>query len=192
MDDVMLIFQARSIVPEVVLIVLRPKGQVQVLGAGARWPAPAAERGSAGTLAGRGVVEVAGRGDAGLREPGVIPWIPLMESTGRRRNCSRNAGRSSMKNAKPEELANILAVSQVLASLRYNERWLFDFFGGKEAMIESPVFERDFSTRQFSQKLPRSASRVAKESQDSPRKSPRQLQRGHSALIATSGRLPAT
>jgi hypothetical protein len=40
--------------------------------------------------------------------------------------------------AKPKEVGNILAVSQFLAGLRYNEQWLFDFFGGKEVMIESP------------------------------------------------------
>ena len=46
--------------------------------------------------------------------------------------------------AKPAELGNILAVSQVLASLRYNDRWLFNFFGGKEAVIESPYLKEIF------------------------------------------------
>jgi hypothetical protein len=32
----------------------------------------------------------------------------------------------------------VIAVSQILASLRYNDRWLFTFFRGKEGMIESP------------------------------------------------------
>jgi hypothetical protein len=41
----------------------------------------------------------------------------------------------------PEERENLLAVTQVLASLRYNERVLFQLLGGRGAMIESPVLQ---------------------------------------------------
>ena len=43
--------------------------------------------------------------------------------------------------ASPEERENLLAVTQVLAGLRYNERALFQILGGRKAMIESPVLQ---------------------------------------------------
>jgi hypothetical protein len=43
--------------------------------------------------------------------------------------------------ASPEERENLLAVTQVLAGLRYNEVGLFQLLGGRDAMIESPVLQ---------------------------------------------------
>jgi hypothetical protein len=43
--------------------------------------------------------------------------------------------------ASPEERENLLAVTQVLAGLRYNEVGLFQLLGGRNAMIESPVLQ---------------------------------------------------
>jgi hypothetical protein len=38
-------------------------------------------------------------------------------------------------------MEQILAVTQVLAGLRYNDRKLFQILGGRKAMIESPVLQ---------------------------------------------------
>src|SRR5208337_3275510 len=43
--------------------------------------------------------------------------------------------------ASPEERENLLAVTQVLAGLRYKEVGLFQLLGGRNAMIESPVLQ---------------------------------------------------
>jgi hypothetical protein len=43
--------------------------------------------------------------------------------------------------AAPDERENLLAVTQVLAGLRYNERGLFQFLGRKDAMTEAPVLQ---------------------------------------------------
>ena len=43
--------------------------------------------------------------------------------------------------APPGERENLLAVTQVLAGLRYNEVGLFQLLGGRNAMIESPVLQ---------------------------------------------------
>ena len=43
--------------------------------------------------------------------------------------------------AAPEERENLLAVTQVLAGLRYNESGLSQILGGRDAMIESPVLQ---------------------------------------------------
>ena len=44
-------------------------------------------------------------------------------------------------NAPPEERANLLAVTQVMTRLRYNDPQLLALFGGKQAMIESPLIQ---------------------------------------------------
>jgi hypothetical protein len=45
------------------------------------------------------------------------------------------------RDAPPGEHENLLAVTQVLAGLRYNDPRLFQLLGGREAMIESPVLQ---------------------------------------------------
>ena len=49
---------------------------------------------------------------------------------------------SLARDGRPEEHENLLAVSQVLAGLRYNDPKLFQILGGREAMIESPVLQQ--------------------------------------------------
>jgi hypothetical protein len=46
------------------------------------------------------------------------------------------------QDALPGERENLLAVSQVLAGLRYDDPRLFQILGGREAMIESPVLQQ--------------------------------------------------
>lgn len=137
-DDVMLVYQDRRVVPDTVLLVLRPKGQAEV--AGRREVASASGQ---TLLAGRWPVVELWKLPAldmlRLREPGLIPWVPLMDYAGPPEPLLQQCRQVIDEKAKPEEHANLLAVSQVLAGLRYNDKWLFNFFGGKEAMIESPV-----------------------------------------------------
>jgi hypothetical protein len=43
--------------------------------------------------------------------------------------------------ARPDERANLLAVTQVLSRLRYNDPQLLTILGGSQAMIESPLIQ---------------------------------------------------
>ena len=43
--------------------------------------------------------------------------------------------------ASPEERENLLAVTQVLAGLRYNERGLFQLLGGRDGMIDPGILQ---------------------------------------------------
>ena len=45
------------------------------------------------------------------------------------------------RTAPAQERANLLAVTQVLMGLRYNDPQLLAIFGGRAAMIESPVLK---------------------------------------------------
>jgi ribosomal protein S17E len=158
MDDVMLVYQARRVVPEVLLLVLRPKGQVQVLGASevaspsgrtrmwGRWPVVELWKLPADAM-------------LALREPGLVPWIPLMKTAKPPDQLLKECREIIDEGAAPEELDNILAVAQILASLRYNEQRLFDFFGGKKAMIMTPYLKEIVDEQVAEQ----TAKRVAKE-----------------------------
>lgn len=140
LDDIMLIAQARRVVPEVVLLVLRPKGQGQVMGQ-AEAASPSGRTRIWGSWPVVELWKVPAEPMLELGDAGIVPWIPLME-TGRPPEQLLKECRAVIDaSAKPEEVGNILAVSQVLASLRYDDQWLFNFFGGKEAMIESPYLK---------------------------------------------------
>jgi hypothetical protein len=50
--------------------------------------------------------------------------------------------------AAPDERDNLLAVTQVMTGLRYNDPRLRTIFGGRQAMIESPVLQELFAERE--------------------------------------------
>ncbi len=80
--------------------------------------------------------ELLAAGDIGL-----IPWVPLARIDGPAepvlRECRDRIGRDAPK----DEQDNLMAVTQLLARLRYNKESLFQLFGGRRAMIESPVIQ---------------------------------------------------
>lgn len=139
-EDVALVFLERGRVPEVVLLVLKPKGQAVVSGTiqhasvrnttriGGSWPVV--------QLWDLTADQLFADGDAGL-----MPWVPLTQSTlppeellGR---CiERIAGVPS-----EVERAGLLAVTSILAGFAFPDRGILQLFGGPEAMIESPVLE---------------------------------------------------
>ncbi len=57
--------------------------------------------------------------------------------------------------AAPEEQANLAAVAQVMAALRYNDLSLLNILGGRQAMIESPVLIEllDETRREFAHQM---------------------------------------
>ena len=73
---------------------------------------------------------------------GLVPWIPLMKHRRNPERILRECRDRIERLAPPEERINFLAVTQVLAGLRYNEPGLFEILGGEQAMIESPVLDR--------------------------------------------------
>ncbi len=51
------------------------------------------------------------------------------------------------QDARPNEHENLLAVTQCLAGLRYNNPKLFEILGGRRAMIESPLLQELIAER---------------------------------------------
>jgi hypothetical protein len=72
---------------------------------------------------------------------GLIPWVPLAQFAGPPEPIFRQCRARIDRDAPPGERENLLAVTQVLAGLRYNNPSLFQLLGGREAMIDSPVLQ---------------------------------------------------
>lgn len=139
--DVLLVYLDRRVVPEVVALVLRPKRRYR----------PGAELAAQSRL---GLTRLAvnwrilelwtlpAEDLLAADDVGLIPWVPLAQFTGPPGPLLRRCRERIDRQEDPNERANLLAVAQVLAGLRYNDPRLLTILGGRQAMIESPVLRR--------------------------------------------------
>jgi hypothetical protein len=138
--DTALVYMDRGVVPDVLVLFLRPRGK-------------AAAAGSA-TLRSRGGLtkwdlswrvvklwEVPAERLLAAGDVGLIPWVPLARFDGPPEPIVRVCRTRIDRDAPAGEHENLLAVTQVLAGLRYNDPKLFQILGGRKAMIESPVLQ---------------------------------------------------
>jgi hypothetical protein len=72
---------------------------------------------------------------------GQVPWVPLAQFDGPPEPIFQECRTRIDRDAPPDEHENLLAVTQILAGLRYNDPRLFQLLGGREAMIESAVLQ---------------------------------------------------
>lgn len=75
------------------------------------------------------------------RDPGLAPWTPLAQYEGPPEMLFRRCREIIDREAEPQERETLLAVTQVLARLRFNDPRLFQLLGGDRAMIESPLLD---------------------------------------------------
>jgi hypothetical protein len=136
-DDLMLVYLDQGELPEAVAFVLRPKGKYRV-------PQGRDLRSRHGLSACRlkwRVVELwkipaeqlLAAGDVGL-----IPWVPLTSYADQPERMIRRCREVIEKHAPAGEKENLLAVTQVLTYLRYNDFGLLAILGGKKLMLEVP------------------------------------------------------
>jgi hypothetical protein len=138
--DMTLVYLDRRVVPDVITLILHPKGNLNVIGSleltspGAlthwsiRWKViPLWTIPAASLLA--------------FEDIGLVPWIPLTQFEGPPETIFRECRSRIDRHASALERENLLAVTQVLAGLRYNDPGLFQILGGHKAMIESPVLQ---------------------------------------------------
>jgi predicted transposase YdaD len=139
--DVMLVYLDRRVVPEVVALVLHPKGRFR---AGTKL-ALHSRLGRTRLAVGWRVVElwtVPAEDLLAADDVGLILWVPLSQFTGPPEPLLQQCRERIDRQAAPDERANLLAVVQVMAGLRYNDPRLLSILGGSRAMIESPVLQR--------------------------------------------------
>jgi hypothetical protein len=146
LDDLTLAYQALGHLPELLMLVLRPKGKFRIEGThevrgklglsrlSAEWKpvevwALPAE-------------EFLARGDVG-----VVPWVTLMQFAGPPETLLQRCAEKIEREAHPEDQADLLAVAQVLAELRFPAPELLDLLGGQKPMLESPLFQKMLAAR---------------------------------------------
>jgi hypothetical protein len=144
--DMMLVLQARGVLPEVRTLVLCQRSRYAV-------PSEHAVRSTLGWAEASfkwnvvepwhlSAEELLAAGDVGL-----VPWVPLTRFEGPpeailhrcRERIDREAG---------QQRASLLAVSQVLTRLRFPQPELLAFFGGRQVMIESPLIQEILNEQQ--------------------------------------------
>jgi hypothetical protein len=139
-DDTLLVYFERRVLPEVVVLFLRPRGNVataQTAKLSSRhglttwdvswrivklWEVPAAELLAAGDI-------------------GLIPWVPLAKIAGPPEPVFRECKARIARVRSEGKRESLLVVTHFLASMRYNDPRLFQLLGGLQAMSEpkSPV-----------------------------------------------------
>lgn len=135
-DYALLIYLARGVVPEVVTLILRPKG---------RKPAPRelvipSEAGTTSIRVEWKVIELwkvpaselLAAGDIGL-----IPLVPLSSFEGPDEAILDECRERILRDAPADERENLLAVTHFFAGLKYNDTRLFEKLGGTKAMLKT-------------------------------------------------------
>jgi hypothetical protein len=144
--DAMLVYLARRELPEVLTLVLCRKGNAATPSTAVR----DSRRGWTRLQASWRVVELwdlqaeqlLAAGDIGL-----VPWVPLTSFAGPPEPILEACRQEIDRLADSDEHENLLAVTQVLARLRYNDPSLLAILGGKQVVIESPLIQEVFVWR---------------------------------------------
>src|SRR5712692_9836481 len=138
--DSMLVFLDRDQLPEVITLVLHPRGNFRITGT-AEFQS---QRGLSQWVARWRVVELWALPAAQLlaaNDIGLIPWVPLTQFDGPPEPVLQQCRERIDQHAAVDERANLLVVTQVLTRLRYNDPQLLTILGGTRIMIESPLIQ---------------------------------------------------
>jgi hypothetical protein len=139
-DDLMLVYQDRRVVPEMLILVLRPKGHYEIPRTFELWSDQKRTRLS-GEWDVKKVWEVPAKELLELDDVGVVPWLPLTEFDGPPEDLLQECRRRIEGQAPYREVDNLLAVTQVLTRLRFGDREdLLTILGGDRVMIETPFW----------------------------------------------------
>jgi hypothetical protein len=139
-------YAALNELPELLMLILRPRGTFRIGGK----HEVRSKLGLSGLAAEWRPVELwtlpadefLASGDVG-----VVPWVPLMQFDGPPEALLERCAHKIEREAHPEERADLLGVSQVLAGLRFPDPELVALLGGQRAMIESPLLQKMMAER---------------------------------------------
>lgn len=136
--DLLLVYLDRDVLPEVVTLILRQRGQyraarqvqvqshLKLTSLEARWH----------------IVEmwtVSAEDLLAANDVGLIPWVPLCKFAGPPEPLLKRCRERIEQQAQPQERMNLLAVTQVMTRLRYTDPQLLTLLGGSQIMIESTL-----------------------------------------------------
>jgi hypothetical protein len=144
--DMALVYLDRQVLPEVLALILHPKGQLQ---ATASVPLHSPQGWTEWQVRWR-VVELWKLAAADLlaaQDVGLVPWVPLTSFDGPPEPVLQQCRERIDQHALANERENLLVVTQVLTQLRYNDPGLLAIFGGSRVMIESPLIQELLAQR---------------------------------------------
>jgi hypothetical protein len=145
--DAAFAFLDRQVLPDVITLVLRPRGNLRVSG---QWEV--ISRHGHTRLHGKWTVlelwTLSAEDLLAMGDVGVIPWVPLAQTTAAPEDLMRRCRERIEQQAPAAERQNFLAVTQVMARLRYNEPGLLAILGGKAMVIESPLIQELMEERE--------------------------------------------
>jgi len=160
--DVAMVLLTRGVIPDVLLLVLRPKGNLAVqpeqVVSSARgltewrlkvrvvnlWTVP--------------VEDVLAAGDVGL-----IPWAPLAHYDGPPEALLRQCREGIEELGKAEERDNLVTMMPVMAAERYTDPRLLSILGGQIVTIEKGLLETSTVKQLMAEKQRETAQRVERE-----------------------------
>jgi len=153
LDDVLLTYLNRRVVPEVIAITLHDRGSVRVA-PGTRLTSPLAYT---SLEAGWRVVnlwELNASDFLPLTDPGFAPWLPLTKINGSPEPVLQHCKDVIEAKTSGGEQENLLSITEILARLRFDKTLVRTIFRRGGEMIESPLLdelfaERDIKTRQM-------------------------------------------
>ncbi len=141
LDDLTLAYSVLGHLPDLLMLILRPKGTVRIAGKyevrgklelsrlTAEWKPV-----EMWTQPARQFLE---KGDVGA-----VPWATLMDFDGPPEELLQLCAAKIEREAHPKDRADLLAVSQVLTELRFPNPELLQLLGGEKPVIESPMLQR--------------------------------------------------
>ncbi len=141
LDDLALAYSALGHLPEMLMLVLRPKGKFRIAGK----HTVQSELGLASLWVEWRTVELwTLPAERFLAEPdvGVTPWVPLMQMDGPAERTLEQCVAKIEREAATAQQGDMLAIAEVMTGLRFPGSELLKLFQGKKAMIESPVVQR--------------------------------------------------
>ena len=146
--DMAMIYLERGILPEVLVLYLREKGNVPAADS-VQLHSPRAFTKLNLSWKAIKLWEIPAEALLAMDDVGLLPWVPLAKVAGSPEQIVRRC-RARIDQAAPlmehGEYENLLVVTQFLLPLRYNEdKMLLDrlraLLGGREVMIQSPLYQ---------------------------------------------------
>jgi hypothetical protein len=144
--DALLVYLVRGEVPNLLVLVLRPRGRVRVPDLVLR----TSPDGATEVQCRWRVVElwrVPAEPVLAAQDPGMMPWVPLMHADEPPETVLRRCRQVIDRHAAPAEHDPLIAVTQVYTRLRYKDPKLLSVLGVRTAMIESPLIREILAER---------------------------------------------
>jgi hypothetical protein len=141
LDDVVLTYLNRRVVPEVIALTLCEKGNVRI-DPDLRLMSPLGHTRLEASWRVVNLWELNATDFLPLTDPGLAPWIPLTKFDGPPERILQQCKDVIEAKTTDGEQKNLLAVTEILAGLRFDEKMLEAMFRGAKTMIESPILQK--------------------------------------------------